>query len=828
MISGNGDARKRSRKDQIELGLDISNPVSFPGLTLSGPETTARTLPSAQSMLSGKSSTLTDMPLGPRSKFACLRCRKRKTKCSGEFPCRSCSSTGADCKYPRKPKWIKVYDTEIEEYQNKVESLEKELRRLKGSNNRVLAGDEGINSPTGESGLNLSSDFKLGSSNESKLNLSNNPKLGLSIGVSKLNLSVWLGCASSELICWNLKQFTVRSSNPSKDLLISPDFSSFREERKYDFILEKQSNHQLIEEVDVREILKDLTFSELELLFDNVVTFINSGYLTVDPFEFIEHSKQYFDENGFKFDKLNFQRSSNYFFLKLVTILALGKIYSKDSNLGIQTQRLEEVPGLNYFKLVIKYLPSPFELMSLSKSSVNETFEIIELFGLIAVYLRILDKKNAAVMFTLNALQMCIALNLHKNRQLRSVEINSKPTHYINRIWWGTFCLNRFYSSRIGQPLLLQLEDITTCDIAEATTPPTSRYDFSNDVSMKFYILLAKIADRITNEIYCFKLPFNNKQYLQSILSIMEMLVDWANNIPPFLRLELSGQVYDGNDRLTNTLHLNYLHHIYLTCIPILVNFVKVKIINFDKSKLTTLRPLYLTELPKNLSNLVLTIINASQLTMNIFMSLYKRRFVSAFGFTDLDYLTSSALVFLICLILKIDNSKEKCHSYQEYLEVSMNLIHEMKVMGNEIARGKLDQLIDLMESLTDLLQELGYTDLLSKLHRYGENESLLDKISEKFTMDKLAYQRSVSPDLKPEPMDTLVEQQGDLANLNDAMKDQFLDGFEVGKGIVDVTFLTKNEIVGDIDMDPYNPLNAFNITEEDILFMDQIIRDFN
>lgn len=93
--------------------------------------------------------------------------------------------------------------------------------------------------------------------------------------------------------------------------------------------------------------------------------------------------------------------------------------------------------------------------------------------------------------------------------------------------------------------------------------------------------------------------------------------------------------------------------------------------------------------------------------------------------------------------------------------------------------------------------------------------------------MDKLAYQRSVSPDLKPEPMYTLVEQQGDLANLNDAMKDQFLDGFEVGKGIVDVTFLTKNEIVGDIDMDLYNPLNTFNITE-DILFMDQIIRDFN
>lgn len=783
MISSNADARKR-KSGELEIPLDAPNPETTPSDYL---------IQSDSPMLSGKSM---DGSLAARSKFACLRCRKRKTKCSGESPCRSCYSTGAECKYPRKPKWIKVYDTELEEYRNKVESLEKELNRLK-SKNRVLAGDDKTEPK---------SEFKQSSSN----------------GGSNLNLSVWLGCASCELICWNLKQFTIRSSNPSKDLLISPDFSSFREEKKYNYLLEKMSNHQLIEEVDEREVLKDLTFSELELLFDNVVTFINSGYLTVDPFEFIEHSKQYFNENGFRFDKVDFRRSSNYYFLKLMTILALGKIYSRDSNLGVQTQRLEEVPGWSYFKLVIKYLPSPFELMSLTKTSVNEMFEIIELFGLIAVYLRIMDKKNAAVMFTLNALQMCIALNLHKNHQLRSVEINSKPPHYINRIWWGTFCLNRFYSSRIGQPLLLQLGDITTSDIAETTAPPTSRYEFANDVSMKFYILLAKIADRITNEIYCFKLPFNNKQYLQSILSIMEMLVEWANNIPPFLRLELSGQVYKGNERLINTLHLNYLHHIYLTCIPILVNFVKVKIINFHKLKLTTLQPLYLGELPKNLSNLVLTIINASQLTVNIFMSLYKRQFVSSFGFTDLDYLTSSALVFLICLILKIDNSAEKCSSYQEYLEVSMNLIHEMKVMGNEVARGKLDQLIDLMESLTDLLQELGYTDLLSKLHRYREDESLLNGILEKLTMDKLTYNRSVSPTV---PLDPVVESN---LNLNVPIDDQFLDGFEVGKGIVDCTFLTRNDGLGDMDMGSYNPLSEYNITEEDILFMDQIIQNFN
>ncbi|ODV81156.1 uncharacterized protein CANTADRAFT_36133, partial [Suhomyces tanzawaensis NRRL Y-17324] len=625
-----------------------------------------------------------------RTKLACVRCRRRKTKCSGSIPCSTCISGGHECVFYKKPRVIKVLDSEIQVYQDRIEELERELEMAK--------------SPSGSSAT--SSDT-----------------------IDRLNLSIWLGSASSELICWNLKQFKISSSDPSKsseEIIISPNFSSFNEETTYDGLFRVEN---LLNSDEVREILEPLNYLKFLELFDNVVTFINAGYLIVDPDEFIRKGLEYFDfsspQQQLRMDLVDFEdEGKRFFLLKMVTILALGEIYGTDSYVGIKKpNKWPSLPGSDYFRVVIKYMPSSFSLITFCSQPLGRSFEIIEMFGLSSLYLRIIDKKNAAVLFTLNALQLCISLNLHKEKHLRSPVVSEKSTRSINKIWWSSFCLNQFFSSRIAQPLLLSLKEIRTYNNerpSSGTQSPVmekdklmhtiiSKYNFSSLSSMKYYVELAKISDRITHELYCVKLPFNNKDFLQSILNIIESLVQWVNDLPYHLKLKLPMIIKDNalTNRLICSLHLNYLHHIYLSSIPVLLNFVRMKIFNYYKFKRLILNPIMLNEMPKNISNLMHMLIKSCQLTTNIFMTLYRQRYLRVFGFTDLDFLFSCSLVFLICLILGVD--KDKYFAFDEYLEISMNIMYEMNMGGNLVAKGKLNQILDLLREIEDLQPELQF-----------------------------------------------------------------------------------------------------------------------
>lgn len=732
-LQANVDKRRRtgSNADEAKSGSNFSKPNLISSL-LNDNSSESMNATAISSTTTSMEDIIVDRSNQRRSKTACDRCRKRKTKCSGFHPCRSCELVGAECVYPRKAKKVSILDVELEEYQQKIESLQEELDSLKKSQDLK---------------------FRQLSVPPPQLKQST-PQISDSVVGSKLILSVWLGSASSELICWNLKEFAKSKiqrkapfprsdAKPNSELEISPDFSSFLEETAYDHLLNDYTPGVFTKDITpIKEVLKDVEYVELMQLLDSVVLFINSGYLTVDPGSFREKSKSYFNSSGkFHVNSIN-NKTNDYFLFKMLMILSLGEIYSRKAtlasvNLLPNPLGKTAVPGLKYFKMVVKYIPPTFQLLSIAKANVNDTLQVIELFGLIAMYLRCLDKKQLAVMFTLNALELGVSINLHKAND------NEDPNSHHNKIWWATYCLNRFFSSRIGQPLLLTPKEITRSypglndDSKNYTLPPQSNDDFSNSDTMKFYIHLAKIADLITNDLYSFKTPFNNKLYLNSTLRILEKLIDWVDNIPDYLRLKIptndNYKTINENNRLIYTLHLNYLHHIYLTCIPILLNFTKAKLISYKK-KNDYNEFLDLKTLPKNISHIIIACVNAAQLTINIFMAIYREKLLRIFGFTDLDYLLSSSLIVINCLILKVNVAKQEKlqnYSFEDYLEVAMNLIYEMKLRGNLVAKGKLDQIVDLLVSLHDLFIELGYTRIYQNLSKYSSiNNPLLSSNS--------------------------------------------------------------------------------------------------
>jgi len=579
-----------------------------------------------------------------RSKFACIRCRRRKTRCSGDHPCQLCLSANAECLYARKARKVMVLDIDLERYQQQIEDLQREVALLKQGCKLV-----GLQDVSNGSGINT----------------------GVSMIVSE-PLSL-LGCASPEVICLQLRRWF----ECGEDLPVKT-FSAEYEEHCYDELLTTIN-------APIEPNTVPLNYDLVVRLLENVIFFINMGYLVIDTETFKQKARLYFAGEDV----------GQIFTYKLLMVAALGQVYDVSDNLATAGKRTQ-VPGLEYFMMVITNLPSAINLLLMSDH--KESAEIIELFSWVAMYLRILDKKSAAVIFTSNALQMAISLNLHKNDDMAG-----------NKAWWSIFCLNRYFSTRIGKPLLLSIDQIQ-CPL------PT-------DEALIHYIELGQICDRINRSLFDGKTEdtFHNNNY-KLIASIMQDLIKWKDNVPERFKLKItsSQEILDDNDRIVYTLHLNYLHHVYLTCIPILLKFAFIQIKNYRQTKSIISIDSLLT---KNWLNLIGKLINSCQLTIKIFMKLYKQNIVRTFGFTDLDYLFSTNLVFLIAMMLNINNID---FSFEEYLQWGLNFMNEMKNKGNLVAKGKLCKFMELVDDSKELLKDLGYESLLNTVQvKYGDSSSV-------------------------------------------------------------------------------------------------------
>lgn len=706
-----------------------------------------------------------------RSKKACIRCRRRKTKCTGGYPCRTCELAKQECLYVKKARKIQILDSEVEGYKQEIERLKNKLSRI---------------DPERASVINSESDKK-----------------------DVIDLNIRLNSGSAELICWNLNEF-INSFENDKAPAISPDFNTFLEENYYGSFLYERLHGDF---TSLEDGLKSLTLNQVEQALDNVVLFINSGYLTLDPTVFRAKLKNVFDSEG----RYISRGTIDYFCLQILIILSLGEIYGPESTINsasVLRAYSDVFPGFRYFKLVMKSLGETLYTQCLVNGSPYETLQVIELFGLIAINLRCIDKKNAASMFTMNALQMCIALNLHQRAGFNREFIFRPRTC---KLWWATYCLNRFYTSRLGQPLLLKQREITIQYpySQEVHIEPPSHDEFANSAAMNHYIELAKIAEDITNDLYCVELPLDNRRYLRLVLRNLGKLLEWAEKLPKYLQLRsFLSKSYQAckTDRLVYTLHLNHLHHIYLTSIPVMLHFAKARILtlNSQNSELST--TLDLSLLPLNMKNMLLMCLNSCQLTVNIFMTLYKVGFLRLAGFTDLDYLYSSALVFAISLLIRLDEiANDLLYSLQEYLNVTVNLIREMEVAGNLVAKGKLRQIADLLRQLGPYLEPQSHDELrqwLDNNYQFGTQAFAAPRGTSALSTADLP----VMSNDKAAPPDTT---------------DHILDTFEIENKLLDNPTLPTVGLVGsDLAFSLAEYQQLFNITDEDVSFIEHMLRD--
>ncbi|KAK4097737.1 hypothetical protein N658DRAFT_433462 [Parathielavia hyrcaniae] len=102
------------------------------------------------------SSPVHRLPVNPRRKkvspderkrvaTACNSCNVRRIKCSGERPCRQCTSAQRDCQYPEPVERVTIPRAELESLQRRCASLERQLASTERSDHR---GEQAASPPT--------------------------------------------------------------------------------------------------------------------------------------------------------------------------------------------------------------------------------------------------------------------------------------------------------------------------------------------------------------------------------------------------------------------------------------------------------------------------------------------------------------------------------------------------------------------------------------------------------------------------------------------------------------------------------------------------------
>lgn len=629
-----------------------------------------------------------------KSREACIRCRVRKVKCSGTEPCRNCNVSQLPCVFenrPRRPRRISVMDTQIHALQSRIRELEE-----------IISAQETSSLPAY---------FEA----ENSQNMEKN----------KMNLSLFLGSGSSELVCYNLIHWCI-DDDLKKNLSevdVMPNFTSLVEEDNYDSVMFAKGMSTT--EFDIENHLTSLTSKEMEEALQLMLDNVDYGFLTFDPSKFMRDVTRYCTGSNGYLRLPSARVDYQYFGCKMLMVTALGLIFAY--KLNGSSLATKEIPGLIPYKLVMSYLPLAMQILTISHHNPSETFEVIELLGLVALYMRCFDKKNRSAMVTLNALELCIALNLHK-KSLYPNRLNKEGFDHLH-LFWSTYSLNRFLSCRIGQPILLHEQEIET-EIPKSISSST-----------EFNIELAKIAERIVHEVYTLRSAMDTKNYLKSILSTLEALTAMSQKFTDINELtqKVLSTTEPGSPNFTSPsqklvlgIHLNYYHHVHLASVPIVLHLARFSILAFrDPLKFQNSNILIKT-LPNGVQKALRAFAISTSKSVQILLILRRKRLLNIFDITELDYICSSTVSLIICLILQLDEELNSTGNFEAQrlirkLEVMLDILIEIRLHGNLIAKGKFKQILKLLSSLKVLFQSRGQSSYINILNRFALIEFQLD-----------------------------------------------------------------------------------------------------
>lgn len=644
-----------------------------------------------------------------RTNIACERCRKRHVKCPQGQPCAKCVATKAICQYAESETKINVSMKYLTRLHDEIASLKKENTNLRCGSKQQSAQF----SPLCNNVYRESSSFS-SPSKETQIaseEIAVPPLLDASrrLVYSTTGDRFYVGPSSMTLFGVKVQQMIPKKisanveSNGEMKAIEKMATVMEREGQAYKVHMEKTETRP---EMSVKFTLPNYSYAML--LIDTFITF-NDGCFYFFNEGLVKQSLRdlYRGQISSKLQPSTDSVIEAIHLCKLLLIFAIGEMYlgvAHDANGAKLNESDEDTPGLpgsSLFQQASKLFTGLFASGAIDNVAREGGVEVVLLY---AFYLQVADSTVASYFYFGIALRASLILGMHVDAEKEN--LTRFELEHRRRIWWTVYMFERMLSPKIGQPLSLSDDSISTdlpLDFPTANPPSgCEHYIFPEAQYIKNCVSIVQINALIFSSMY----QNITNDTLPSMLTMLKRLHDWKQQLPEFLNPNFLLRNFKIS-RLVTNLITEYFQGVNLAVRPLLFYMTTKQI---KEGKMVDL-----TKFDEILSSLLNASFQGSINTIRALWYLHNESMLAVFGYMDREYLFTSAATLV--LFNRAFGVNEATYLY---LDHALFMFSRMRSLGNNPAQQRRAQLINLMHTLN-------YNQCLSDLIKKYEDDDVYE-----------------------------------------------------------------------------------------------------
>lgn len=660
-----------------------------------------------------------------RAKRACVQCKLRKKKCSGELPCSYCLKIqmGQHCEY--RPRYSSKTVTVTLRY---LKSLKLRIQQLEQRDSVVQSGKD---ISLGGSDLQIVEKNPLVESDDETSSIPDHGPITDSVGIdvkSDGSGRHYFGASSCPNFLSKICEVFVSSGLSSGQTHSS--------ETKLTYLEASFDAQELLSEAKSRLPPVDKAYDLMKMAEKT----IGADYLYIETnYPTNTMRKKIYAPTNFKTDTEAVEYVSEV--ARFYAYLALGSLFSQTSEPVLS-------PGLRYFKASLMLQGS---LLRDYDRPHNECF--IQTYLYLAFYSLSLNKLSFAYSLVGIAVRTMLSLGYHKKT----------TTFAQNRSFWLCFIYDRLLSIRVGLPTMIDDSEIEV-PFFQLETVSLNNYYFSSHVK------LAKITTLINAELY----NKNAISFLPSCHKILQHLKGWLEELPQELSLDYNN-IRKWETRSIYNLHINYHFLIIITTRPVLFFvFKKVLIEEKDAYTVTSAREL------KIVNALVRACTEAAEILSRVLIQLYYDNNFAVCSFLDCHFVFSATIILILRTYCQTIPNIELSHGTDKgelygLIQSNLKILWTLSA-HNHAAASFSNQLTEFIK----LIKPKGSLDYMSADSNKDETPSF--DLEDTICGEKQSARSSMPPDKPFEPFG-IVDISQLLSNISSPSPADDLDPFFFERG---------------------------------------------
>ncbi|KFX87264.1 hypothetical protein V490_08384 [Pseudogymnoascus sp. VKM F-3557] len=559
---------------------------------------------------------------GGHIRRAPIACRKRKTKCLGGVPCRTCAISRQDCIYPNSQKKVLVSEGYLLDLEARIKAYETKAEESSVTPSSVAATSDILDAenviPESSAPLQLTTSLDPG-----KDDIDKNPLIE---GTAHLVLSPGGG----------ERQYLGDSSSTSLGLRFQDFIKTFQSELnngiEFDAPTQSRTNFSIRRNSfqDVQPKISLPPFAFAKRLYAAQYAYLGTIFSFTDIDSFEENLHGIYDRQVDVSDK-----DDCLVYCEILLTLAFGQMYSVN-----QWTSNDGPPGFEYFQQAMQLLPGLHEQGSVT---------FIKVLSLVGYFFQNLNRRDTAFLYIGLALRMAISMGLHQ--EVPDQNLDDRAREHRRRLWWSVYSMDRILCVKSGNPLTIADQDIGVLPPSRLPDEP----EMCPATVLLHYTELSRILGKIMKNLYR-RTSTENYSLVSSVQAILTDLSNWHTNLPEALHFDFT-KLDKEISREAVSIYLHYSQCINMTARPLVFHVVRSRLQNKDATNNTSD---WKTSLSPTTIAVIDTCISAARNSIAIMATAANQNLIATYGYMDGEHAFSAAIILVMVNIAFPYNARDR------------------------------------------------------------------------------------------------------------------------------------------------------------------------